>query len=202
MPKEETRPTRGRPKTLARHHVLETAMMSYWMDGTKGVAIGEVCRRAGASKPGVYREFGSDDGLKEAVLDSYRSLVMVPMHDILARDEPFDQVLKALLTFTIQDRRLLGMPDGCLHAAMRARRNEFGELTRAKVDALRQEMLDKYRSWIDRAKANGQFRTDIPTDVAAHYFDAQNGSAMRLQKEGVPNELIGDVLRLAFSSIQ
>jgi len=195
-------PIRGRPKTLERDHVLKTALMCYWSDSPTDVPIREICDKAGASKPGVYREFGSDDGLKEAVLDVYSEMVSARRFEILARNQTFDEVLEALITHTIQERRTLGVPDGCLLFAMRARRDEFGPLTRKKIDQLRENTLEKYRKWIDRAKSNEQFRRDIPTDLAALYFDAQTGSAMRLQKEGVSNTVIGEILRTAFSALR
>lgn len=195
-------PTRGRPKTLERDHVLKTALMCYWAGSPTDVPISEICDKAGASKPGLYREFGSDDGLKEAVLDAYTEMVSRRRYDILASDQPFDEVLEALITHTIQDRQTAGVPDGCLLFAMRARREEFGPLTARKIDQLRENTLEQYRQWIDRAKTNRQFRSDIPTDIAALYFDAQTGSAMRLQKEGVSNEVIGEILRTAFSALR
>lgn len=195
-------PTRGRPKTLERDHVLKTALMCYWADSPTDVPISEICDKAGASKPGLYREFGSDDGLKEAVLDAYTEMVSKRRYDILASDQPFDEVLEALIAYTIQDRQSAGVPNGCLLFAMRARQGEFGPLTANKIDQLRENTLQHYRQWIDRAKANRQFRNDIPTDIAALYFDAQTGSAMRLQKEGVSNEVIGEILRTAFSALR
>ena len=110
-------------------------------------------------------------------------------------------MLEALITYTIQDRRALGLPDGCLLFAMRARRDEFGPLTRKKIDQLRLDSLEKYRQWIDRAKANAEFRADMSTETAALYLDAQAGNAMRLQKEGISNEVIGEILRTAFSAL-
>ncbi len=191
-------PSRGRPKTLEREHVLKTALMCYWADSPTDVPISEICDKAGASKPGLYREFGSDDGLKEATLDIYNEMVSQRRYDILASDQPFDEVLEALITHTVQDRKKAGVPNGCLLFAMRARREEFGPLTLAKIDQLRESSLGHYRRWIDRAKSNKQFRCDMPTDVAALYFDAQMGSAMRLQKEGVSNKVIAEILRAAF----
>ncbi len=193
-------PTRGRPKTLERDHVLKTALMCYWAT-SPDVAISKICAKAGASKPGLYREFGSDDGLKEAVLSVYGEIVSTRRSEILASEQPFSEVLEALITYTIQDRRALGLPDGCLLFAMRARRDEFGPLTRKKIDQLRLDSLEKYRQWIDRAKANGEFRADMSTETAALYLDAQAGNAMRLQKEGISNEVIGEILRTAFSAL-
>jgi len=194
-------PARGRPKTLEREHVLKTALMCYWSNSPTDVPISEICEKAGASKPGVYREFGSDDGLKEAVLDAYTEMVSKRRYEILASDQPFADVLEKLITHTVQDRRAAGVPDGCLLFAMRARRDEFGPLALAKIDQLRENTLEQYREWIDRAKSNDQFSSDIPTDMAALYFDAQIGSAMRLQKEGVSNAVIEEILRTAFSAL-
>jgi AcrR family transcriptional regulator len=202
MPVKRDPPTRGRPKTLERDHVLQTALMCYWADGPTNVSISDICLKTGASKPSVYREFGSDDGLKEAALETYERMVFTPLYDIIASDQPFEKVLEALISFTIQDRRALGLPDGCLYSAMRAHSDELGEITREKVDQLRLETLANYERWIERAKSKGEFRKDIPTDTAALYFDTQNGGAMRLQKEGVPNAVIGEVLKLAFSVLR
>lgn len=198
---KSTSPTRGRPKTLDREDVVKTALMCYWSNSPTDVPISEICKKAGASKPGLYREFGSDDGLKEAVLDAYAEMVSQRRYEILASDQPFDEVLEALINHTVQDRRAAGVPNGCLLFAMRARRAEFGPLTQKKIDQLRDDSLEQYRQWIDRAKSNGQFRSDLSTQTAALYIDAQTGSAMRLQKEGVSNAVIEEILRTAFSSL-
>ena len=202
MAVKKTPPTRGRPKTLEREQVLQTALMCYWEDSPSDVPISEICAKAGASKPGLYREFGSDDGLKAAVLDAYSEMVSQRRYDILESNQSFDDALEALITHTAQDRKKAGVPNGCLLFAMRERRGEFGPLTTNKIDHLRDQSLQQYRQWIDRAKSSGQFTSDIPTDVAALYFDAQTGSAMRLQKEGVSNAVIARILRMAFSAFR
>ena len=198
MPSNPT-PQRGRPKTLDRNQVLQAALMQYWAKGPTDVAIGEICSLTGASKPGVYREFGNDDGLKRAALEMYRALAVQPLFDILQHDQSFADGLEALVAFTTQDRALLGVPNGCLFVAMRAHDDKLGPLTRERVGQLRDEVLGQYAAWIERAKTQGAVRADIPTDIAALFFDAQNGGAMRMQKDGVPNDVIATVLRLAFS---
>ncbi|MFT4706176.1 MAG: AcrR family transcriptional regulator [Reinekea sp.] len=199
---KESPPVRGRPKTLNRDHVLQTALMQYWDKGPTDVAIGEICRLTGASKPGVYREFGSDDGLKLAALEVYRTLALEPLFEILQQDQSFGDAQTAIIVFTTQDRETLGVPNGCLHVTMRAQSDKLGITTRVKVDKLRQDILANYAAWIDRAKSKGEFSMNIPTDVAALFYDAQNGGAMRMQREGVPNAVIAKVLRLSFQGIQ
>ena len=194
--------TRGRPKTLDRAHVLQTALMQYWDIGPTDVSIGEICKLTGASKPGVYREFGSDDGLKLAALETYRSLALLPMFDILKQDHCFADAKTALIAFITQDRETLGVPPGCLFVAMRAHRGSLGAATAERVDQLRGEVLDAYAAWIERAKSKDECSAEIPTDAAALYFDAQHGGAMRMQREGVDSATIATVLRYAFATIE
>jgi AcrR family transcriptional regulator len=193
---------RGRPKTLEREHVLQTALMQYWGVSPTDVSIGEICKLTGASKPGIYREFGSDDGLKCAALESYRSLALLPLFAILKRDQCFAAAKAALVAFTTQDREALGVPSGCLFVAMRAQRDSLGSATGERVDQLRDEVLYAYMVWIETAKSKRECSAQIPTDAAALYFDAQNGGAMRMQKEGVDNATIATVLRYAFKMIE
>ncbi|EBA02826.1 AcrR protein [Rhodobacterales bacterium HTCC2150] len=199
MSAQDDKPKRGRPQTLDRDTVLKTALMSYWTEGPTRVAISSICQMANVSKPGLYREFGSDDGLKNAVLDLYREMVLAPFYDILTSNESFDQQVEALISFTIQDRHPLGIPSGCLQVAMRAHKEELGEITRGKVEVLRRETLLNYERWIERAKSRGEFKASISSEAAAHFCDAQNNGAMRMQNEGVPNEVIRKTLKLAFS---
>ena len=199
MAKADDSPGRGRPKTLKREDVLQTALMCYWGE-SPDVPISEICTKAGASKPGLYREFGSDDGLKAAVLDAHSQIAMARRFEIIDSKQSFNKTLDALITHTIQDRGKLGVPNGCLLYTMRAQRNDFGPLAQKKIDQLRANSLKKYRQWIERAKSNKQFKPD--TDIAALYLDAQIGCAMRLQKEGVSNKKIEVILRTAFSALR
>ena len=200
MPTLKTTPKRGRPQTLDRDAVLKIALTSYWTGGPTRVAISHICKEADVSKPSLYREFGSDDGLKAAVLDLYSELVLGPFHNILTSNEGFAQQIEALIAFTVQDRKSLGIPSGCLQVAMRAHREDLGEVTGNKVDMLRSPTLRYYEAWIERAKSCGEFKADIPTQAAALFCDAQNGGAMRMQKEGIPYEIIKQTLTHAFST--
>jgi len=174
-------------------------MMSYWADGPISVSVNEICKRAGVSKPGLYREFGSEDGLKRATLIAYQAIVLTQLQEILARDQPFDETLDDLITFIRQDRVASGLPNGCLYVEMCENRDHLGELTTEKIDLLRQQTLDHYANWIDRAKAKGQFKPDIPTQTAAFYINAQIGSAMKMQKQGDAINDISNFLKIAFS---
>ena len=190
---------RGRPKTLDRDQILQTALMAYWEQGPANVSINDICNLTGASKPGVYREFESDDGLKRSVLEHYCSLAIQPVIDILERDQPTLDTLDALIGFMTQERAALGLPSGCLFVMMRAQLQHFGPSTREKLTMLRSDLLGHYETWIERSKSRGEF-ADIPTGIAALFMDSQHGGAMRMQREGVPNTTIAQVLDISFKT--
>jgi AcrR family transcriptional regulator len=193
-------PTRGRPKLLDREQVLQTALIEYWAKGSTNVSIGEICKQTGASKPGVYREFGSDDGLKSSVLEAYRSFVIQPLIDIIVKDQPAAETIDTIIGFMTQDRTALGIPDGCLFVMMRAQSEHLGPSTCDKLNKVRHDLLAAYLAWIERAKLRGEF-IDMPTDIAALLLDMQHGGAMRMQREGVPRETIESVLRFALGAL-
>ena len=148
---EKPTPTRGRPKTLDRDQVLQAALMEYWSKGPTDVSISDICGLTGTSKPGVYREFGSDDGLKASVLETYHRLAILPLIDILEKDQSTIDAIDALISFMTQDRTNLGVPQGCLFVMMRAEAQQLGPST----------------------------------------------CAMRMQREGVPNDTVVSVLGTA-----
>lgn len=188
--------SRGRPKTLDRDQVLQAALMGYWSKGPANVSINDICTLTGASKPGVYREFESDDGLKRSVLETYHSLAIQPLIDILESDQPTTDTIDALIGFMTQDRTTLGIPNGCLFVMMRAQSQQFGPSTCDKLIEVRRDLLSTYEVWIERSKSRGEF-ADISTDIAVLFVDAQHGGAMRMQREGVPNDAIARVLETA-----
>ncbi len=193
------KPVRGRPKTFDREHVLTVALMRYWSDGPTAVTVNDICTQAGVSKPSLYREFGNEDGLQQAALATYLASALVPIFDLLKPGKPFAQGLDDLIAYLMQDRSVLGMPPGCLHFDMCQCESQLGELTAGTAEYHRQETLEQYENWIERAKANGEYTATMSTKTAALYVDAQISAAMKLQKQGVQNDVIETCLRAALS---
>ena len=106
--------SRGRPKVLDRNYVLSVALEQYWLHGPTQVSINDICNLSGASKPSVYREFGSDDGLKSKALMAYKIVAIDPFLGLLKNNQSLAKTSKALVEFILQDRQLLKIPNGCL----------------------------------------------------------------------------------------
>ena len=193
------KPPRGRPKTFDRNHVIGVAMQAYWQEGQAAVSLNSVCHRAGVSKPSLYKEFGSEDGLKQSVLIDYHKMTLAPLYELLAVDQAFDTALEALSAYILRDHQEYGMPNGCMFIDMCQCRAQLGELTSGQVDQFRELSIKIFAKWIDRAKANGQFKSSIPTQTAAIYIDAQIACVMNMQRQGIASKDLNAVFRLALS---
>ncbi|MBT7998212.1 MAG: TetR/AcrR family transcriptional regulator [Betaproteobacteria bacterium] len=192
---------RGRPQTFDREKTLQTAVNSYWADGVEKVSINDICKRAGISKPGLYREFQSEDGLKSASLEAYRKIICVPFFEILKKDQPFIDGLEEVLEFFNREKRYVHLrdcPEGCLHLDMFHSRLDFGTATAKKIDDLNKEYFEQLHNWVDRAKDLGEIQEIADTASLVAFISAQFRSALCFRKTGAASEEIEKFLRLGF----
>jgi len=190
---------RGRPKTFDRDRMIDVAMDRYWREGTDNVSLNELCRRADVSKPGVYREFGGEDGLMAAVLEHYADTVLAPTLEQTTQDRPFAEVLTTLVEFMTELDR--GMPAGCLLAKMRVLSSRLGPATQARVDTLREDARASYADWVERAKVGGEIAPSIPTTIAAAFIDAQFTALLIQVALGEDPEMLRAQARLTFAGL-
>ena len=199
MTESEQRSTRGRPKTFDRDRAIDVAIDSYWREGPQRMSLNEVCRRADVSKPGVYREFGNEDGLLDAALARYAKQELPPLFDLVASGQPFGEVLDSLVTSMTEPRA--DRPTGCLLAKTRVAREEMGPLAREQLDQLRQLSVDTYQRWIERAQREGEVDPSIPPELAARFVDAQFNNILGQVAAGEDPEMIRAQAKLAFAGL-
>lgn len=190
---------RGRPKTFDRDRLIDVAMDCYWSEGTDGVSLNDLCRRAAVSKPGVYREFGGEDGLMDAVLERYAETVLAPTWALTTHDRPFDEVLDELVGFMTDPDR--GMPTGCLLTKMRVLSSRLGPATQSRVDTLREDARATYARWAERAKERGEITSHAPTTVIAAFIDTQFTTLLTQMALGEDPELLRAQAALAFAGL-
>ena len=163
------------------------------------VSLNEICKRAGVSKPGVYREFGSEDGLKHTVLSAYSRLLIEQFQPLLNRDKSFEETLETLIAIALQDKSEQELPSGCLHVASCNCIEQLGIQTAEITTEIREHILANYETIIERAKKRGEFKSKLSTRLAALYINEQIGNAMLQQKRGESAEDIKAILTLALS---
>lgn len=79
--------------------LLDVAMAAYWHRDPADGSVNAITRMAGISKPSLYREFGSEDGLKLAVLDRYAEQVLSDMFVLLHGAMGLRETLDTLVGF-------------------------------------------------------------------------------------------------------
>ncbi|KAA3608624.1 MAG: TetR/AcrR family transcriptional regulator [Planctomycetota bacterium] len=194
----EEKRKRGRPRTFERERTIALAMENYWQDGLHALSVNEVCRRAGLSKPSLYRQFGGEDGLLDAVLEHYCETVLGPAASHLSPERSFRDNVEGLISFMTAPRE---SPLGCLHVKMRSACKRLGPRSEARVDAVVQELRATYAAMVRGAQARGEVRADVSPRLAAEYIDAQVTAALHQVAAGEDLEDVRDRARLAFSAL-
>ena len=189
----------GRPITRNRAHVLETAMNAYWHDDRAAVSVNAVCALAGVSKPSLYRDFGSEDGLTDAALERYGQTVLTPVEALLSGPESYGAKLDALVSFASDDPQ---MEAGCLFVKMRASRSRFGPQTQARLAAIEAHFLATYERFFTDAAELGEWRGGIATELAASYLQEQIALAVGRRAAGSTSRAVRAMLELAISVLR
>ncbi|MBT3135008.1 TetR/AcrR family transcriptional regulator [Alteromonas sp. ALT199] len=199
---EEKKASRGRPKKFDRNHVLDIAQESYWTLGINQVSINELCKLAGVSKPGIYREFGDEDGLKHAVLERYEKTILSPMLSVLSLDIPFHETLQNLALYSTSEDETSEMPKGCLFANMKESRLNLGDSTIEQIDKTYENVINALELWIDAAKEKGEFKTTaMDSRFAAIYIYAQISFAQLQMMKGESGKDARAILQVALSML-
>lgn len=184
----------GRPKTLDRNHALGVALEGYWREGLYGMSINEVCRRAKISKPGLYREFGGEDGLLANVLHLYHEIIVRDVVRLLRTPHSFEAVLRIYLRGTITRD---GHPPGCLLAEMLLVYPSLGKQTQAAVNVLEAAILAAYREWIHGAQERGEVSSELVIEDAAQHLFTQMNMASVDALRGKDPEMIRRTVTMA-----
>ncbi|MEM7718030.1 MAG: TetR/AcrR family transcriptional regulator [Pseudomonadota bacterium] len=195
---EPRKPKRGRPRRLDADKTLDVAMRAYWRDDPADVSINAICKLADVSKPGLYREFGGEDGLMRAVLDRYAEQVLSEIGEILARGAPLTDSLQDLAHFAGVDPK---METGCVFYKMRAGKHRLGPRTLEAVTAIDAAAVDAFSEFLDARRAAGDWTGSHPAPVVARYLVEQIGLALMQRASGEDPKQVQDTLALGFSVV-
>lgn len=189
---------RGRPKTRDKEFLLDSAMHAYWKDDTASVSINAICQIANVSKPSLYRDFGSEDGLTAAVLERYAQMILSTVSTMLTSPMDFHEKLESLIDFACDNSQL---DNGCLFVKMRAARSRFGERTQTIITIIESDTIEIYTQFFKNSAAKAQWESKIPPELAALYLHEQLGLAISQRATNHDQKSIRELLVLALSVI-
>lgn len=173
-------------------------MNAFWQADSAAVSVNTICTLAEVSKPSLYRDFGSEDGLTTAVLERYAQTVLGSVEGMLASPASFATKFQAMTAFASQDPR---MEAGCLFVKMRTTRSRFGAQTQAKIAAIEAHFLSCYTRFFREGAASGEWGSGIDAELAAGYLYEQLGLAVSQRASGKNPESVGALLGLAMSAL-
>ena len=163
------------------------------------MSVNEVCRRAGISKPGLYREFGGEDGLLAAVLHRYDETVIQRLREHLNKDKPFAFSLQQVMEELLKNS---SGPQGCLLAELRLARAELGEASQSTLDEIVEKYLAMWRAWLTRQQSNGHLSETLDLSRATDYLDGQLQLAAIHAQRSVATSLISERFMMSLKALQ
>jgi len=176
--------------------VLDVAMAAYWQGDPADVSVNAITELAGISKPSLYREFGSEDGLKLAVLDRYAAQVLSDLFVLLHSGKTLRETLKALIDFASADPR---METGCVFYKMRAGKHRLGPKTRARVEAIDRAGQAAFAAFLQSRLDAGDWQGGLSVAAGARYLGEQIALAITQRAAGEDKAVIREMLTLALS---
>lgn len=171
-------------------------MTAYWHGDPADVSLNAICQMAGVSKPSLYREFGGEDGLARAALDTYAERVLSDIFVILGAGQGLRPTLAALIDFAASDPR---METGCLFYKMRAGKHRLGPQTRARVEEIDAAAQTAYAAFLRSCRDAGEWPGGQSVDVMAKYLGEQIALAITQRASGEDPARIRDMLEVALS---
>ncbi|MFK8076506.1 MAG: TetR/AcrR family transcriptional regulator [Granulosicoccus sp.] len=187
---------RGRPRTMNAEKVLNIAMRACWQSDPADVSVNAICQMAGISKPSLYREFGSEDGLMRAVLDSYAEIVLSSVLEIFQSEGELQTTLDALVEFASEDPR---METGCLFHKMRSGKHRLGSETLARLEEIEATAQETYVNFLHSCTGSGDWPVGLSVEVGAKYLREQTALALSQRAHGEDPARIREMMNLALS---
>ena len=176
--------------------VLDVAMTAYRQSDPADVSINAICQMASISKPSLYREFTSEDGLKLAVLNSYAEQVLSDIFVIVNGANELQDTLAALIDFAATDPR---METGCLFYKMRAGKHRLGPETLARIEEIDASAQSAYIALLQAARDSGELADALSVEVGATYLGEQLALAITQRASGEDPVRIREMMTLALS---
>ncbi len=174
-------------KNSARKEVLHGAMNLFWRVGYENASVDDVVRATGASRYGLYDEFGDKRGLYLETLDWYREKIIVRnLGSLMNADAVVEDIHKFFdrLLYPPRDRESLG----CLMCMTAMGFGKSDKEAAAKVNS----SFDMQRGVFLRAlensgKPNGVSSSTSPEDLSVFLTGLVQGGAI-LSRSGADTE--------------
>ena len=172
----ETRTERSEATLTA---IVDTALSMALADGLNSLSLGEVAKRLGLSKSGVFSRIGSREALQKAVIDEYAKRFLQDVFVPAMREPRGLPRLNAIMQRWLLRVREVEAKNGCLYSAGAF---EFDDCEGPLRDLLLEHVLHwraSLRRAVDQAIAAGHLREDTDPEQLVFELDGLFVALMR-----------------------
>ena len=159
--------------------ILDTALEMAASDGLESLTVGEVAKRLGLSKSGVFSRIGSREALQKAVVEEYDRRFLQDVFVPAMREPRGLPRLHAIMRLWLQRARDVEIRTGCLYCAGAF---EYDD----REGPLRELLLDGTRRWRAALKRTaiqaieaGHLKPDTDADQLVYELDGLFVALMR-----------------------
>ena len=202
--------TLGRPKILDREKIIEIACNEYWENGIFNVSLSKIASLASVSRPGIYKEFGDEDGLKTEVLKKYIEVSATPVHKNYDNYKQFpdqlfnhfDAILNDGNKYLTNDASYLMIKRprkaiGCLMERTRLNINLLGPKAKKLLNSYTKYRKECFIKYIKNAQISGIFKKNLDVSITADYILAQFSMVQNCRLNSISKNKIQKVLNTA-----
>jgi len=159
----------ARPRKFTPEEAVDSAMHAFWRDGAQHVSYDQLVKKTGASRHGLYQEFGSKDRLLLSSLQHYEKAVLGDLMDELLKEDAALQELKHFFHSIAKIARYDSDSSGCLICNTQLEIPDKGPV-RSHIDSFFKRMRSVFQQCLDRAQQQGQIDSDKDTSDLSHYL--------------------------------
>ena len=191
--------SRGRPRKASKAQIVENAMALYWQDGLATRSLNELCRQLEVSKPGLYREFGGEDGLIADCLTLYGQISKNAFEAIISDNQPFHVQLTGFIDqiFTFHDQ----FPQGCLLMQASREQRVLGTASLGALQSAGAGFFKMVHSWVHSAQERGDIASNVSADMTSHLILAQIHSIHSGLAGGLAKKLVRELTDLSLYAV-
>jgi AcrR family transcriptional regulator len=197
--------TRTERSGLTLAAIVDTAMQMAAADGLESLTIGEVAKRLGLSKSGVFSRVGSREALQCAVVDEYDRRFLQDVFVPAMREPRGLPRLNAIMRLWLARARDVEMRMGCLYCAGAFEYDDREGPVRDRLFEGVQRWRSALKRTVIQAIDAGHLRPDMDAEQLVYEMDALFTGLMRdarfLRDARAPDRAWAAWLRLLQASV-
>lgn len=204
----------GRPKLLDRDNIINIALNQYWIYGIDNVTISSIASLANISRPGIYKEFIDEDGLKYEVLKKYTCMLkefVIPQYNSAKDIKTIYYHLHSTIGFNTDKKYFEGISqlksilpkevDGCFYENVKLKKHTLDNKTKREVDDFEKFRKNIFLKYLKELQETGQIISSLDIDEIYEFISAQLSLSQSLSLNGMNKEKIKIIINKALSAI-